>query len=126
MQELEIQMLRNGVDIIEIERLEKVSPGIRSRFINRVYTEIEKQICGNNYACLAGRFAAKEAVSKVLGTGIGEIRWQDIEILRGDKGQPIIKLYANAKAKENELGIHHWAISISHTRTLAIAFVVAQ
>ena len=119
-------MLRNGVDIIEIERLEQVSPGIRSRFINRVYTEIEKEICGNNYACFAGRFAAKEAVSKVLGTGIGEIRWQDIEILRGEEGQPIIKLYANAKAKEIELGIHHWAISISHSRTLAIAFVIAQ
>ncbi|MBW6473221.1 MAG: holo-ACP synthase [Anaerolineaceae bacterium] len=119
-------MLRNGVDIIEIERLEKVNPGIRARFINRVYTEAEKEICGNSYTCLAGRFAAKEAVSKVLGTGIGEIRWQDIEILRGEEGQPIIKLHANAKAKENELGIHQWAISISHSRTLAIAFVIAQ
>lgn len=126
MQELEIRMLRNGVDIIEIERLEKIRPGIRARFINRVYTETEKEICGNNYACLAGRFAAKEAVSKVLGTGIGEIRWKDIEILRVEEGQPIIKLHANAKLKEIELGIHHWAISISHGRTLAIAFVIAQ
>lgn len=119
-------MLKNGVDIIEIDRLEKISPGIRARFIDRVYTEIEKEICGDNYACLAGRFAAKEAVSKVLGTGIGEIRWKDIEILRGEEGQPFVKLHANAKAKENELGIHHWAISISHSRTLAIAFVIAQ
>ena len=119
-------MLRNGVDIIDIERLENVSPEIRARFINRVYTESEKEICGNNYACFAGRFAAKEAVSKVLGTGIGEIRWKDIEILRGGEGQPIIKLHANAKIKENELGIQHWSISISHSRTMAIAFVVAQ
>lgn len=119
-------MLKNGVDIIEIDRLEKISPGIRARFIDRVYTEIEKEICGDNYACLAGRFAAKEAVSKVLGTGIGEIRWKDIEILRGEEGQPFVKLHANAKAKENELGIHHWSISISHSRTLAIAFVIAQ
>ena len=119
-------MLRNGVDLIEIGRLEKINPGIRTRFINRVYTETEKQICGNNYACFAGRFAAKEAVSKVLGTGIGEIRWKDIEILRGEEGQPILKLHAKAKSKENELGIQHWAISISHSRTLAIAFVIAQ
>lgn len=119
-------MLRNGVDIVEIDRLEKINPAIRARFIDRVFTNSEKEICGENNTCLAGRFAAKEAVSKVLGTGIGEIRWQDIEILRGEEGQPIIKLYANAKAKENELGIHHWAISISHSRTLAIAFVIAQ
>jgi holo-[acyl-carrier protein] synthase len=119
-------MLRSGVDIIEIERLKNVSSEIRERFINRVYTESEKEICGNNFASLAGRFAAKEAVSKVLGTGIGEIRWKDIEILRGEEGQPTIKLHAYAKTKENELGIQQWAISISHSRTLAIAFVVAQ
>jgi len=125
-QELEIRMLRNGVDIIEIDRLENINSEIRIRFIDRVYTETEKEICGGNYACLAGRFAAKEAVSKVLGTGIGEIRWKDIEILRGEEGQPIIKLHSNAKVKEKELGIHHWAISISHSKTLAIAFVIAQ
>jgi len=119
-------MLRNGVDIIEVDRLEKINPGIRVRFIDRVYTKTEKEICGNNYACLAGRFAAKEAVAKVLGTGIGEIRWKDIEILRGEEGQPIIKLHAKAKTKEIELEIQQWAISISHSRTLAIAFVIAQ
>jgi holo-[acyl-carrier protein] synthase len=121
-----IFMLRNGVDIIEIDRLAQISPGIRERFINRVYTESEKVICGDNNACFAGRFAAKEAVSKVLGTGIGEIKWKDIEILRGKAGEPIIVLHANAKAKAIEIGIQTWAISISHSRSLAIAFVIAQ
>lgn len=119
-------MLRNGVDIIEIDRLVQIQPGIRARFINRVFTESEKEICGDNNACYAGRFAAKEAVSKVLGTGIGQIRWQDIEILRGDAGEPVLVLHANAKIKEIEIGIQTWAISISHSRSIAIAFVIAQ
>ena len=119
-------MLRNGVDIIEIDRLVQINPKIRERFINRVYTELEKEICGDNNACLAGRFAAKEAVSKVLGTGIGPVRWKDIEILRGEAGEPIIVLHANAREKALEIGIQTWAISISHSRTFAIAFVIAQ
>ena len=119
-------MLRNGVDIIEIDRLAQISPRIRERFINRVYTESELAICGDNNTCFAGRFAAKEAVSKVLGTGIGQIRWKDIEILRGEAGEPIIILHANAREKAIELGIQSWAISISHSRTIAIAFVIAQ
>ena len=117
-------MLRNGVDIIEIERLEKIDPKIRWRFINRVFTSEEKEICGDDNACLAGRFAAKEAVSKVLGTGIGKISWQDIEILRGEEGQPFIVLHGNAQARTQELGIQNWSISISHSRTMAIAFVI--
>ena len=126
MQEHEFFMLRNGVDIIEIERLAEINPAIRARFIRRVYTESEKAICGDNKTCLAGRFAAKEAVSKVLGTGIGEIRWKDIEILKGEAGEPLIVLHAFAKEKEVALGIQTWAISISHSRTFAIAFVIAQ
>jgi len=119
-------MLRNGVDLIEIDRLAKINPKIRERFIQRVFTESEKRICSDNNACLAGRFAAKEAVSKVLGTGIGLISWRDIEILRGEEGQPILVLHGNAREKNQELGIKHWAISISHSRNLAIAFVIAQ
>ncbi len=69
-------MIRNGVDIIEIDRLTNISPKIRERFINRVFTFEEQLICNDNNACLSGRFAAKEAVSKVLGTGIGEIHWK--------------------------------------------------
>ena len=114
-------MIRNGVDIIEIDRLVEINPKIRERFLNRVFTEAEKSICGNNYACYAGRFAAKEAVSKVLGTGIGEIRWRDIEILRGIEGQPVIELHEKAKEKAQELGILVWSISISHCKTMAVA-----
>jgi holo-[acyl-carrier protein] synthase len=119
-------MIRNGVDIIEINRLTEINPRIRERFINRVFTEKEIEICGDNNTRYAGRFAAKEAISKVLGTGISEIHWKDIEILRGENGEPIIRLYAKAKEKEIELGISTWSISISHSKTMAIAFVIAQ
>ncbi|HSM25337.1 MAG TPA: holo-ACP synthase [Anaerolineaceae bacterium] len=119
-------MLRNGVDIIEINRLEDLNPRIRERFINRVFTEQEKEICKGSFARLAGRFAAKEAVSKVLGTGIDEIHWKDIEILQGINGEPILQLHNKAKEKEVALEVNHWALSISHSRTVAIAFVIAE
>lgn len=119
-------MLRNGVDIIEINRLEEINPAIRERFISRVFTESEQEICKAINARLAGRFAAKEAVAKALGTGIGELHWKDIEILQAENGEPIIQLHAKAKEKAEELGISQWAVSISHNRTMAIAFVIAQ
>ena len=118
-------MIRNGVDLIEIDRLANINPKIRERFIHRVFTPAEQSLCEDNNSCLAGRFAAKEAVSKALGTGIGNIQWKDIEILRGNDGQPILILHGNAKIKETALGITQWAISISHNQTMAIAFVIA-
>lgn len=119
------QMLRSGVDLIEINRLSDINPAIRARFLARVFTEKEIEICKGNDINLSGRFAAKEAISKALGTGIGEIHWKDIEILQKENGEPFVNLHAKAKLRENELGITIWALSISHSRNLAIAFVVA-
>jgi holo-[acyl-carrier protein] synthase len=119
-------MLRNGVDIIEINRLAEINPAIRERFIARVFTEKEIEICKGNNINLSGRFAAKEAIAKALGTGIGEIHWKDIEILQKENGEPVVNLHAKAKEKEKELEISQWALSISHSRYLAIAFVVAS
>ncbi len=118
-------MLRNGVDLIEISRLSDLNPSIKNRFLSRVFTKNEIAICGENDASLAGRFAAKEAVAKALGTGIGEIHWKDIEILQKDNGEPELVLHAKAKQMEDILGITEWAISISHNRSMAIAFVIA-
>ena len=119
-------MISSGVDIIEIERITQISPKIRKRFINRVFTIDEQLICNDNNASLSGRFAAKEAVSKVLGTGIGEIHWKDIEILKSEDGKPLLNLYGKAKEKELELGFSEWSVSISHNKTIAVAFVIAQ
>jgi holo-[acyl-carrier protein] synthase len=121
---MSVSILRTGVDLIEISRLADLDSKIKARFIDRIYTTNEKEICGENQATLAGRFAAKEAVSKALGSGIGEIHWQDIEILKGDEGEPILHLHQKALERSNQLGIKIWSISISHNKTTAVAYVV--
>jgi holo-[acyl-carrier protein] synthase len=75
---------------------------------------------------LAGRFAAKEAVVKALGCGIGPVSWKEIEIRRGEQGQPVLKLHGNACQIAEEQGLETWSISISHTREHAVAVVVAM
>lgn len=118
-------ILRTGVDIIEIARLEQVNPAIRRRFLQRVFTPLELEQVGHSFASLSGRFAAKEAVSKALGTGIGWVRWQDIEIRRGQAGEPELHLSGNALLAAQAIGLKTWSVSITHDRTQAIAFVVA-
>ena len=118
-------ILRTGVDLIEISRLEQVNPAIRQRFLARVYTPLELEQVGNSFASLTGRFAAKEAVSKALGTGIGWVHWQDIEIRRGPAGAPELHLYGNARVVADALGLTTWSVSITHDRSHVVAFVVA-
>lgn len=117
--------LRTGVDLVEIERLEKLNPAVRQRFIRRVFTVNEQKDAGDSISTLSGRFAAKEAVAKALGCGIGPVSWQEIEILRGIEGEPVIVLHGNAKRTADSLGLITWSISISHSRAYAIAMVVA-
>jgi holo-[acyl-carrier protein] synthase len=74
---------------------------------------------------LAVRFAAKEAVAKTLGTGIGDVGWKEIEIGRAKSGAPVLNLYGSAARLAKSLGIASWAISLSHTRVIAIASVIA-
>ncbi len=118
-------MFLNGVDLVEIHRFKDINPRIFARFIQRVYTPAERELCAGNFNCLAGRFAAKEAVAKALGTGIGLIRWQDIEILRGESGEPVLHLHNRAAEIARDKEITNWALSISHGKELAIAFVIA-
>jgi holo-[acyl-carrier protein] synthase len=122
-------MLRTGVDLVDIARLEDLNPAIRQRFLERVYTERElEEAAGrgeNQWATLTGRFAAKEAVAKALGCGIGPVAWREIEILRGEQGEPLLKLHGEAARVSQSLGIETWSVSISHTRTQALAFAVA-
>jgi holo-[acyl-carrier protein] synthase len=122
-------MLRNGVDLLEINRLQEMKqsqPAIFERFLQRVYTTQELNEFDGRLSYLAGRFAAKEAASKALSCGIGSLGWQSIEILSGEFGQPLLHLHERAAQKADELNIKQWSISISHTDTLAIAMVVMQ
>ncbi|MCB2209409.1 holo-ACP synthase [bacterium] len=117
--------LRSGIDTIEVSRLEEIRPAIRARFIRRVFTDVEVAQARDQNEALSGIFAAKEAVSKALGTGIGFVHWRDIEIVHLPSGRPTVKLHGNAEAVANELGLTEWSVSISHDRNKAIALAVA-
>ena len=111
--------------MLEISRLDGIQPAIKNRFLQRVYTPDELVDCQGNSASLAGRFAAKEAVAKALGCGIGPVSWLEIEILRLENGAPSLKLHGKANAMAQSLGLFTWSISISHTRECALAIAVA-
>lgn len=117
--------IRSGIDLVEIYRLEQLDPAIRERFLRRVFTPAELDESQGQLPTLAGRFAAKEAVAKTLGCGIGPVSWQEIEIQRGEQGQPVLELTGNARRIADELGLGSWSISISHTREHAVAVAVA-
>ncbi len=116
--------LRTGIDIIEVSRIEKLNPAIRQRFLSRVYTDAELEICQDRAECLAGRFACKEAVAKALGTGIGDISWHEIEILADERKMPILCLHGKAAQIAERLGLLTWSVSISHIREMAAAVAV--
>ena len=118
-------ILRSGIDTIETSRLREIQPEIRERFIARVFTEKEIAQARDRNDALSGLFAAKEAVSKALGTGIGRVAWQDIEILHRITGQPIVNLHGQAKVVAEQLGLEQWSVSISHDRNKAVAMAVA-
>ena len=117
--------LATGVDLVEIERLKEVIQRHGERFLQRVFTPQELEEVGGNIASLAGRFAAKEAVSKALGTGIGPVSWREIEVLRGSQRQPVLRLYGSAAILAQQRELNKWSISLSHTGSYAIALVVA-
>lgn len=117
--------LRTGVDMIKISRLVEIQPAIKARFLSRVYTLTELEECQDLPQSLAGKFAAKEAVAKALGCGIGPVSWQEIEILHGPQGEPLLSLNGQAQVLALSQGLTEWSISISHTQEYAIAMVVA-
>ena len=117
--------IRSGIDTIEISRLDSIQPSIRKRFITRVFTRNEITQAQDRTELLTGLFAAKEAVSKALGTGIGKVSWRDIEILHLPSGQPVVQLHGQAKIVADDLGLASWSVSISHDRTKAVAVAVA-
>ena len=117
--------LATGVDLIEIARIEEVVTRHGKHYLERVFTPAELEYCGKRAESLAGRFAAKEAVAKALGTGIGDVSWTEIEILGDEQKAPKLTLHGMAQIKARELGLTTWSISISHSQSHSVAFVVA-
>ena len=115
-----------GVDIIEIGRVAQSIDRFGQRFLKRVYTERELAYCHGQVSSLAARWAAKEATAKALGTGIGAVSWQEIEVVSQSNQQPTLQLHGAAAALAGQLGLSGFAVSLSHTREYAIAFVVGE
>lgn len=118
--------LLTGIDLLEVQRLELAIARHGERFLKRIFTQTELDQLHGNIPSLAARFAGKEAVAKALATGIGPVSWLEIEILRGPKREPVLKLYGEARKLAAERGVTNWSISLSHTHLHAIAVAVAS
>ena len=117
-------MVSIGVDIVEIERVESAIKQWGKHFLDRIYTEAELMICQDEASSLASRFAAKEAVMKVLGIGGIGIGWREIEIRTGCDGRPSVKLYGQALKKAAKLNLKEFSISLSDSKQHAVAVAI--
>jgi len=119
-----------GVDLAEVERIKAAIEGHGEGFLKRVYTAAEREYCEgfrNKYERYAGRFAAKEAAMKALGTGWRRgVRWVDFEVVRELGGRPTVRLDGEAKKIAAELGVLRIALSITHTESQALAQVIFE
>jgi holo-[acyl-carrier protein] synthase len=110
-----------GIDIIKIDRIRAALERFGERFSSRVLTPAERRYVRDRPGTMAGRWAAKEAVSKVLGLGVRGIGWKDIEIERLPTGQPAVRLHGRAAARAAQLGMGRIAVTISHEADYAVA-----
>jgi holo-[acyl-carrier protein] synthase len=110
-----------GIDIIKVERIRASLARFGERFSKRVLTANEQRYVRMRPETFAGRWAAKEAVSKVLGLGVRGIGWRDIEVVRLPTGQPSVQLHGRAAARAEQLGMERIALSISHESDYAVA-----
>lgn len=118
--------LVTGVDMIEIERLESAIARHGEHFLNRVFTDGELRACQGRAESLAARFAAKEAVAKALGHGIGDVGWREIEVVGNENNAPMLRLHGMAEQKAQDMGLVAWSLSLTHTHENALAFVVGM
>ncbi len=124
-----MEIVAHGIDLVDCPRIEEMVKRHGERFIQRVFTAAEQAYAEankNSIEKLAGRFAAKEAILKLMGTGWrGKIAWTDIEVINNPAGQPEVTLDGEVKKLAEELGIKHISVSITHTANFAIASAVA-
>jgi holo-[acyl-carrier protein] synthase len=124
-----MEIVAHGIDLVDCPRIEDMIKRHGERFVRRVFTDAEQAYAEanrNNTEKLAGRFAAKEAILKLMGTGWrGKIAWTDIEVINNDAGQPEVTLSGEVRKIAERLGIEHISVSITHTANFAIASAVA-
>ena len=119
-----------GVDIAEVGRIKAAIERHGETFLRRLYTPAEREYCErfkNKYERFAGRFAAKEAAMKALGTGWSRgVRWVDVEVVRQKGGRPTVKLHGEASKIADGLGVKNISLSITHTADQAFAQVIFE
>ncbi len=119
-----------GLDICEVDRIEAAISRFPERFLTRVYTDAERRYCEskpNKFERFAGRFAAKEAAMKAIGTGWKRgVAWREFEVKRLPSGQPVIEFHGKAGEIARGLGVQKALVTISHTTAQAIAQVVLE
>ena len=124
-----MEIVAHGIDLVDCPRIEEMITRHGQRFLDRVFTAAEQAYADSSKdraEILAGRFAAKEAILKLIGTGWrGKIAWTDIEVVNNDVGQPEVGLDGEVKKIADELGIKHVSVSITHTANFVIASAVA-
>ena len=124
-----MEIVAHGIDLVDCPRIEEMVERHGKRFIERVFTASEQAYAEankNGIEKLAGRFAAKEAVLKLMGTGWrGKIAWTDVEVINNSSGQPEVTLSGEVEKIAGKLGIKHISVSITHTANFAIASAVA-
>jgi len=124
-----MEIVAHGIDLVDCPRIEAMIERHGERFVQRVFTAAEQAYAEankNDVEKLAGRFAAKEAILKLMGTGWrGKIAWTDIEITNNSSGQPEVTLNGEVEKIAGKLGIEHISVSITHTANFAIASAVA-
>jgi holo-[acyl-carrier protein] synthase len=124
-----MEIIAHGIDLVDFPRVEEMIERHGDRFVSRVFTATEQKYASahrNSVETYAGRFAAKEAVLKLVGTGWrGRIAWTDVEVVNNPAGQPEVRLSGEVKEIAERLGIRQISISITHTANFAIASAVA-
>jgi holo-[acyl-carrier protein] synthase len=118
-------ILKTGIDILEIPRIQKALERFGDRFLERIFSAAEIAECRGRIDSLAVHFSAKEAVVKALGTGIGPVGWLEVETLHKPSGEPYLLLHGRASRVAKTLGLTNWSVSLSHSHEYAIAVVVA-
>ena len=125
-----MKLIGIGIDVVEVSRVKSSLDEFGERFLNRIFTSAEREYCNRQKRPeihLAARFAAKEAISKAFGTGIGkEIGWLDIEIIRRDTGEPEVRLHGDATILAKKCEATEVKVSLSHTQHYAAANAVAM
>ena len=120
-------ILRTGVDMIEVVRIEEAALRHGELFYHRFFTSAERAYCGERYAALAARFAAKEAGMKAIGTGLRHgVTWQDVEVVHLPGGRPSLRFSGVAAKFAERLGCKQASLSLTHTKEQAMAFVILE